>query len=158
MKVRKMAVPVLVCSLLFSMPVIAKGVMDSGRQNEADSSLTKWDLYDNILNIYMSVIGADDLYESAIQSTHLHSGTDEKWHRINLQAGQKYYINLKDIERQDGFVELYYMKNDGTGDKYITTGENDSAKDEWYFCFKAKDTEKYYIRIIQRKETERGTV
>ena len=158
MKVRKMAIAVLVCSLLFGIPVIAKGAIDNDGQNEAGSSFAKLDFYNNILNVYMSVIGADDLYESAIQSSGLHSGKDEKWHRIDLQAGQKYYLNLKDTERQEGFVELYYMKNDGTEYKYITNRENDSVKDEWYFCFKAKDTGNYYVRIIQRNSTERGTV
>lgn len=158
MKVRKMAIAVLVCSLLFGIPVIAKGGIDNGGQNEAGNSFGKLDLYNNILNVYMSVIGADDLYESVIQSACLHSGTDEMWHRINLQAGQKYYLNLKDTERQEGFVELYYMKNDGAGDKYIINGENDSVRDEWYICFRAKDTGKYYVRIIQREGAERGTV
>ncbi len=156
MKVRKMAIAVFVCSLLFGIPVMAKGGIDNSRQNEAGNSFEKLDFYNNILNVYMSVIGANDLYESAIQSAGLHSGTDEMWHRINLQAGQKYYLNLKDTERKEGFVELYYMKNDGTGDKYIINGENDSVQNEWYICFRAKDTGKYYVRILQKKDMVLG--
>lgn len=75
---------------------------------------------------------------------------DEDWFYTNLTAGEDYFVDLRNIGKSNWYIELYYLRTDGTGYYYSTNPVEMPVFEKWqekYFYFTAQDTGKYYIRI-----------
>ena len=91
-----------------------------------------------------------DLFGLGMRHAGLHSETDEDWFSISLTAGEDYFVDLRNIGKSNWYIELYYIKPDGTGYYYSTDPTEMPVFEKWqekYFYFTAKDTGTYYIRI-----------
>lgn len=99
----------------------------------------------------------NQLYTLGMKNAGLHSPTDEDWYNTNLVEGELYFVDLRNIGLLDWFIELYYIRPDGTGYYYTTDPAQDPIyldKPEKYFYFEAEDTGTYYIRVSSGDDWE----
>lgn len=90
-----------------------------------------------------------ELFTLGMRYAGLHSEEDEDWYSVSLIAGEDYFVDIRNLG-SNWFIQLYYIKSDGTGYFYSTDSENMPVftnKSEKYFYFTAEDTGTYYIRV-----------
>lgn len=107
--------------------------------------------YSKVETLTTQVTSNNDLYRLGMKAAGLHSETDEDWFYTSLTAGEKYFVDLRNVGRRDWYIELYYLGEDlDSSYFYSTNPEYNSVYKgaaEKYFYFTAKDTGKFYIRI-----------
>lgn len=106
--------------------------------------------YNSVSTITSSLSAPNDLYTLGMKSSNLHSPTDEDWYTVSLQAGTDYFVDLRNIGMRNCFIELYYLRADGTAYFYTTNPVLKPIyqnRAERYFYFTAEDTGTFYIRI-----------
>lgn len=106
--------------------------------------------YNSVPIVKSELTSNNDLYGLGMRHAGLHSADDEDWYYTNLTAGQKYFVDLRNIGKTNWYIEVYYLRADQTGYYYTTDPEEMPVFEKWqekYFYFTAQDTGKYYIRI-----------
>ena len=106
--------------------------------------------YSKVPVVTSKVTSKNDFYSLGMKHAGLHSKEDEDWFYTELQSGQEYFVDLRNVGKTNWFISLYYFNEDGTGYYYTTDPSQKSVyekKPEKYFYFTAEDTGKYYIRI-----------
>lgn len=196
MKIKRLFSLVVVCSMLFCMPVMAaENNLDDGAMDEELITGTLEDVevdlsapievseevyevlvgnsiqpyvttpdnyeennspatavaYNSVATLTNQVSSNNDLYRLGMKSAGLHSATDEDWYYITLDAGQTYFVDLRNIGCRDWYIELYYLTGDIETSYYYTT--NPAVRSEFqgaaekYFYFTAQDSGTFFIRI-----------
>lgn len=105
--------------------------------------------YDQMPIMTPRLTSRNELFTLGMRYAGLHSEEDEDWYSINLTAGEDYFVDIRNLG-SNWFIQLYYIKSDGTGYFYTTDSENMPVfidKTERYFYFTAEDTGTYYIRV-----------
>ena len=106
--------------------------------------------YSRVSTITSKITNTNQLYTLGMKNAGLHSATDEDWYTINLTAGEEYFVDLRNVGNTNWYIELYYIRSDGSAYFYTTNPEYYPVyekKPEKYFYFTAEDSGKYYIRI-----------
>lgn len=106
--------------------------------------------YNKVPMVNSEVTSNYDLFGLGMRYSNLHSEEDVDWFSINLTAGQRYFVDLRNVGKSNWYIELRYIRPDGSG-YYYTTDPSEKPKfekkSEKYFYFTAKDTGTYYIKI-----------
>lgn len=117
---------------------------------EPNDTITTAYPYDRVPVITPALTNKIDLYWLGMRSAGLHSEEDEDWYYVNLTAGEDYFVDIRNVGLRNWYIELYYIRSDGTGYYYTTNPEEEPVyekKPEKYFYFTAQDTGRYYIKI-----------
>lgn len=103
--------------------------------------------YNSVNTITTELSSQVDLYTLGMKNAGLHSATDEDWYTISLQSGTDYFVDLRNIGMRNWYIELYYLRADGTGYYYTTDDPVYENQPERYFYFTAEDSGTFYIRV-----------
>lgn len=106
--------------------------------------------YNKVETVNRQLTSRNDLFGLGMRQACLHSEDDEDWFSIKLTAGEKYFVDLRNIGKSNWYIELYYFGTNGNEYKYTTNPEERpifEKRPEKYFYFTAKDTGTYYIKI-----------
>lgn len=110
--------------------------------------------YSQVEDLTPKLTNTNQLWSLGMKHAGLHSETDEDWFSIDLEAGEEYFIDLRNIGRMNWYIELYYIQGDVengfSGYKYTTDPNIYPAyqdKPEKYFYLVPEDSGTFYIRI-----------
>lgn len=76
--------------------------------------------YSKVPVVTSKVTSKNDFYSLGMKHAGLHSKEDEDWFYTELQSGQEYFVDLRNVGKTNWFISLYYFNEDGTGYYYTT--------------------------------------
>lgn len=166
MKIRTILSLAIVCSMLGNVPAIAA---DANTDNDSKTEIITserevhdpdsyepndtWETaypYNKVPTTCTAISSRSDLYRLGMKTGGLHSETDVDWYSINLTAGQKYFVDIRNVGLTDCYIELSYFASDGKRYYYTTNPAEKPAfskKPEKYLYITAPVTTTYYIKI-----------
>lgn len=106
--------------------------------------------YANVAVVTSQLSARNDLYTLGMRTANLHSETDEDWYTTKLEAGETYFVDIRNVGLTNVFIEVYYVYPDKTATVYSTDPNYHSVftkKAEKYFYFEPEITGTYYIRV-----------
>ena len=59
------------------------------------------------------VTSKNDFYSLGMKHAGLHSKEDEDWFYTELQSGQEYFVDLRNVGKTNWFISLYYFNEEG---------------------------------------------
>ena len=74
--------------------------------------------YSKVPVVTSKVTSKNDFYSLGMKHAGLHSKEDEDWFYTELQSGQEYFVDLRNVGKTNWFISLYYFNEDGTGYYY----------------------------------------
>lgn len=106
--------------------------------------------YERVPEVQTDLTNTYDLYRLGMRHAGLHSATDEDWYSIKLTAGQRYFVDLRNVGKSNWFIEVNYYVGGEQKYHHSTNPKENSVyekKPEKYLYFTAETTGTYYIRI-----------
>lgn len=118
--------------------------------------------YSKIPTARTTISTKSDLFWLGMKEGNLHDENDVDYYSIDLTAGKRYFIDLRNVGTSNYYIELIHYNSDGTGYMYTTNPSRKpkfEKKPEKYLYITAEDTGKFYIKIANGGDwsTARGT-
>ena len=69
--------------------------------------------YSKVPVVTSKVTSKNDFYSLGMKHAGLHSKEDEDWFYTELQSGQEYFVDLRNVGKTNWFISLYYFNEEG---------------------------------------------
>lgn len=106
--------------------------------------------YDSVEVITPQLTTKNQLYTLGMRSASLHSDTDVDWYTTDMESGETYFVDIRNVGSRNVYIEVYYVYPDNTATVWSTDPSINSVfakRPEKYFYFKPEISGTYYIRV-----------
>lgn len=95
-------------------------------------------------------MAATDLYLLGMKSGELRTPEQEDWYTVNLTAGKRYFIDIRNMGVQDWIIEVRNYTADGGYYYWTTDKEKFNNSSERYMYIRPDTSGTHYIRIYSK--------
>ncbi len=95
-----------------------------------------------------------------MKSGTLNDPKEEHWYTVDLKAGTRYFVDIRNVGETNCYIEVYYNVNNQNQYFYTTNPEENDIYDlkpEKYLYMTAPVTGKYYIKIASSDNWEHSS-